>query len=149
MNSIFEHPTNAQIINRINALTPHSPALWGRMNVGQMLAHCQPPIQIAFGKLELKRQLFGILFGGLIKKQWVKNKPLPKNSPTFKEATFTGMMDFETEKQKLIAEVEQFVTKGKSQIISKPHPFFGKMTVDEWDALQYKHLDHHLTQFGV
>jgi hypothetical protein len=29
------------------------------------------------------------------------------------------------------------------------HPFFGKMTVKQWDYLQHKPLDHHLSQFGV
>lgn len=31
----------------------------------------------------------------------------------------------------------------------KKHPFFGEMTEDQWDVLLWKHLDHHLQQFGV
>jgi hypothetical protein len=26
---------------------------------------------------------------------------------------------------------------------------FGKLTASEWNIMMYKHLDHHLTQFGV
>ncbi len=30
-----------------------------------------------------------------------------------------------------------------------PHPFFGNLNSEEWDTLNWKHLDHHLRQFGV
>jgi hypothetical protein len=29
------------------------------------------------------------------------------------------------------------------------HPMFGKMTADQWGRSMWKHLDHHLRQFGV
>ncbi|NND11366.1 MAG: DUF1569 domain-containing protein, partial [Flavobacteriaceae bacterium] len=31
----------------------------------------------------------------------------------------------------------------------EPHPSFGYYTKDQWGKTQYKHLDHHLRQFGV
>ncbi|MFD1127776.1 DUF1569 domain-containing protein [Paenibacillus provencensis] len=32
--------------------------------------------------------------------------------------------------------------------ITNPHPFFGKLTSEEWSIGLYKHLDHHLKEFG-
>jgi len=29
------------------------------------------------------------------------------------------------------------------------HPFWGKMTYKDWNKLMWKHIDHHLKQFGV
>jgi hypothetical protein len=29
------------------------------------------------------------------------------------------------------------------------HFIFGAMTMEQWNALQWKHIDHHLRQFGV
>ena len=29
------------------------------------------------------------------------------------------------------------------------HPFFGPLTNGEWNALQWKHIKHHLKQFGL
>jgi len=63
MQSIFNATDNAEFIERINKLTPSSPALWGKMNVSQMLVHCQVIIQVALGELRLKRNLLGFLFG--------------------------------------------------------------------------------------
>ena len=45
--------------------------------------------------------------------------------------------------------IEQFFNTDKSELVSRPHPFFGKMTAEEWGMLGYKHLDHHLKQFDV
>ncbi|MDZ4803510.1 MAG: DUF1569 domain-containing protein [Candidatus Eisenbacteria bacterium] len=31
----------------------------------------------------------------------------------------------------------------------EPNPIFGNLSVDEWGKLSWKHLDHHLRQFGA
>jgi len=148
MKSIFNPTVNAEFIERINKLTPDSPALWGKMNVSQMLAHCQVAPKVALGELQLKRELIGILFGRIAKKKLVNDQPFQHNLPTFKQAKITGEKDFETEKQGLIAMTRRFEA-GPGIVTQKPHPFFGPLTIDEWDTLQVKHLDHHLRQFGV
>jgi hypothetical protein len=148
MKSIFNPIDNAGFIDRINKLSPASQALWGKMNVGQMLAHCQVPIKVALGDLQLKRGLMGVLFGKIAKKKLLEEKPFKPNLPTFRDAIIKGDQDFDKEKQGLIDLVKKF-TDGPDVITKVPHPFFGPMTVDEWNTLQVKHLDHHLRQFGV
>src|SRR5277367_1813348 len=101
MKSIFNQTDNAELIERINKLTPSTPALWGKMNVAQMLAHCQVIIQVALGELQLKRNLLGFLFGRIAKKQ-ILEKPIKPNLPTFSEAKIADAKNFDKEKQKLI-----------------------------------------------
>jgi hypothetical protein len=148
MKSIFNPTDNTEFIERIDKLTPSTPALWGKMNAGQMLAHCQVPIQVALGDLQLKRGLMGILFGKMAKKKLLEDKPFKPNLPTFKDAIIKEDQNFDKEKQGLIDIVKRF-TAGPNVITKVPHPFFGPLTIDEWDTLQVKHLDHHLRQFGV
>jgi Protein of unknown function (DUF1569) len=148
MKSIFNAKDNAEFIQRIDKLSPASQALWGKMNVSQMLAHCQAPIKIAVNDLELKRSLMGILFGRIAKKQLTGSQPFKRNLPTFKEAKIIDERDFNTEKRALTELINRFVA-GPEIVTKKPHPFFGPLTIDEWDTLQVKHLDHHLRQFGV
>jgi len=45
--------------------------------------------------------------------------------------------------------VDRFASAGKAGCTTHPHTFFGRMTADEWGILMYKHIDHHLQQFGV
>ena len=148
MESIFEPAINTAFIERINKLTPSTPALWGKMNVSQMLAHCQVPIQVAFGELNTKGGLIALLFGRMAKKKLVNDQPFERNLPTMREAKIKNDRGFDTEKAALIGLVKRFTT-GPDVLTKKPHPFFGPLTVEEWNILQYKHLDHHLRQFGV
>jgi hypothetical protein len=149
MQSLFDQSAAASIVERINKLTPDSTALWGKMNVSQMLAHCQSPLNVAMGKATFKRNLFGILFGKLAKKSVVSDKPFKRNLPTAPLFLVKDERNFEAEKKNLVDLINHF-SKGGEQVLTKdPHPFFGSMTPHEWDKSQWKHLDHHLQQFGV
>lgn len=149
MKSLYNADDNQEIIRRIENLRADSAAQWGKMNVAQMLAHCQTPLQVAYGDIKLKRRLIGILFGSIAKKRLATDKPWDKNMPTDPAFVRLGEHDFETEKNKLIPLVRRFAEQGPSGITTDPHPFFGRLSSEEWDRLQMNHLNHHLTQFGV
>jgi hypothetical protein len=150
MKDLFNHEHAKEFVDRINQLSVHSKAQWGKMNVSQMLTHAQIPLQIASGAIEIKpNPIIKFLFGKRAKKQLNNNDDFKKNLPTFKEAIFADEREFEKEKEKLISLIKNFQAKGAEGIIKKPHPFFGELTIMEWNTLQTKHLDHHLKQFGV
>jgi hypothetical protein len=149
MENLFVADVAGSIISRINQLQPQSPALWGKMNVSQMLAHCQAPLEVALGEKKLQWSLMGKLFGRMAKKRILQEKDLPHNMPTVKSFVVNNERDFEKERARLIHLVERFVNGGPGGIIQEPHPFFGKMTPVEWGNLNWKHLDHHMKQFGV
>lgn len=137
------------MVGRINSLTPDSKAIWGKMSVSQMLAHCGEPIKAGFGEIKLKRGLAGILFGRIAKKTMLGEKPFKHGLPTDKKFIFKDDLNFDDEKNKLIALVSRIAENGPAGISKEPHPFFGQLTTEEWDALTWKHLDHHLNQFGA
>jgi hypothetical protein len=85
----------------------------------------------------------------MAKKQLLADKPFKQNLPTAPQFMVKDYGVFESEKQKLTAMINKFQQGGPGKLSQDPHPFFGKLTVDEWDQLQWKHLDHHLRQFGV
>ncbi len=149
MKSLFDESTGREMIERIMKLNHDTKAVWGKMTVSQMLSHAQKPFKVAFDELKLKRGIIGILFGGIARKQLIGPKPFGKNLPTDKNFIIKDNPDLETEKNKLIQYVERFSKAGPEGITKAPHPFFGVMTPKEWDNLMYKHLDHHLRQFGV
>ena len=148
MKSVFNPSDKTELIERINKLTPSSQPLWGKMSVSQMLAHCQVIIKLALGELQLKRSPLGVLFGNMAKKQILSDRPIKHNMPTFKQARIREDEGFDAEKAGLIELVNRFA-KGPGVITKARHPFFGPLTIEEWDTLQVKHLDHHLCQFGV
>lgn len=148
--SLFKPETAEKFIKRINQLTPQSQAQWGKMNVGQMLTHVQKPFEIASGALVPKvSPIIRFLFGKRARRQIMEQPEFKRNIPTFREAMITDEHEFEVEKKKLIEAIQNFQMKGPEGITKAPHPFFGPLTIEEWDVLQTKHLDHHLRQFWV
>jgi hypothetical protein len=148
MESLFHPDGNLKIIERIMKLDSAHPPVWGKMSAAQMVAHAQRPLQIAVGQLQLKRGLIGILFGGVAKRKMAGPGNFKRNLPTVPQFVIKDQPDFIKERNKLIALIRLFAER-KADIAGFVHPFFGKMTEQEWDILQWKHLDHHLRQFGV
>ena len=149
MKSIFNKSDNDELVGRINKLTASSATQWGKMNVSQMMVHAREPFRVAFGELKLERSLVGILFGSIAKKKLLSDRPFGRNLPTDKHFIVRDNPDFETERNRLVAIVKRCAEQGAGAFTTAPHPFFGKLTSEEWDALLWKHLDHHLQQFGA
>lgn len=149
MHSLFNPADLKELIERINKLTPDSTRKWGKMSVAQMLAHNCKGIESAIGRHHIPRVWMGRILGPFFRNMALGDKPFAKNSPTDKSLIFKGEYDFEAEKQDLIALVEEFSRGGADNCTKEPHAFFGHFTPDEWARFQWKHLDHHLRQFGV
>lgn len=137
-------------IARIKALKENQPAKWGSMNVSQMMKHCTIPYLQIKNDNDLKapwlvRQMMQLFF----KKDMVNEIPFSKNLPTASFFRIKETPDFEKCKQALIAEVSWFGNQDPNQFEGKKHSTLGKLTTKEWDNLVYKHLNHHLKQFGV
>ncbi len=149
MESVFDAQDNQKLVSRIEKLTPIMLSEWGTMTVSQMMEHCQQPIKVAYGTCNLKSNWMSFLFGKMMKKKLLESKPFAHNMPTVKEFKILHEPDFDTAKKELIILVTTFTKDGHASIKNTKHPFFGEMTMEEWDILQWKHLDHHLKQFGV
>ena len=149
MNNLFDTPDAVGLLARLTKLTPNSAPSWGKMNVAQMLAHCQVPLEVAIGEKKLKRTFIGFLFGNIAKKQLTNDKPFGKSMPTDPSFVVKDERDFISEFQKLDLLIKRFNESDKLAVAARSHPFFGKMTPDQWGILLWKHLDHHLRQFGA
>ncbi len=150
MKNIFEEEVSDQVIDRIEKLTPSSQPLWGKMNVGQMLAHCNVTYDLVYDDKRPKPSGLKKLFLKYIVKNFVVGeKPYKKNSPTASEFLITDERDFESEKNRLTEHVKKTQKHGKLFFDQREYHSFGKLNISEWNNMFYKHLDHHLNQFGV
>jgi Protein of unknown function (DUF1569) len=147
MKSLFEKEGYEEIRSRLNSLAENSKKQWGKMTVGQMLHHCQLPLNVILEKenYDLKPNWFAKTF---FKKAMYSDKPWRKNLPTMKQFKETAPKDFTFEKENLEKLLEEFI-KQRDRTNWKPHPTFGEMTKEQWGKMQYKHLDHHFRQFNA
>jgi hypothetical protein len=149
MRNLFEPEAADEVLLRIDKLQPASQRQWGKMNVAQMMAHCSATLDMASGRLNPPRMLVGRLIGPLFKSVFTNEKPFSKNGPTNKKLVISDERDFRHEQEQLRLKVRQFHEGGEAQCTRHPHPFFGSLVPQEWSRLMYKHMDHHLRQFGA
>ncbi len=150
MESLFESGCVDEVQRRLSRLEPDQPRQWGTMSAAQMLAHCSLGLEMAAGEIRPPRALIGRILGPVIKPMALREgEPMRRNSPTSKELVIEGDRNFESERRRLSGLVDRFAAAGPAGCTAHPHAFFGSLTPDEWAVLMYKHLDHHLRQFGA
>jgi hypothetical protein len=149
MNTLFDPAAKDRILSRIDAVRPDSTRSWGKMDAAQMLSHCALAIETATGDAVLHTTFMAKLIGPLFKSSMVGPKPFSKNSPTHPLLVMKTPCDFAREKARLVAGIRKFHDAGPASAAKYRHAFVQKLTGEEWGRLMYKHLDHHLTQFGA
>jgi hypothetical protein len=150
MKNLFEAARVDEVKERTAQLRPDSERLWGKMSPAQALAHCSLGIEWAVGDRIPPRMLMGRIVGRMVKPMVLGNdEPMRRNSPTAKDLVVQDERDLGTERERLCGLIDRFAAAGRQGCTRHPHSFFGRLTPEEWATLMYKHLDHHLRQFGV
>jgi Protein of unknown function (DUF1569) len=149
MQNLFQPETVNEVIARIDKLQPATQHQWGKMDVAQMMAHCSATLDVACGRVVLPRLFIGRILAPLVRSGFSNDKPFPRSSPTDKKLVIADKRDFVREQEQLKDRVRKFHEGGEAQCTKHPHSFFGPLTSQEWATGMYKHLDHHLRQFGV
>lgn len=147
--NLFDAEAFSEILKRMEKLTPETQRQWGKMDVSQMLAHCKEAFKVPLSEKPLPRMFLGRLLGWLAKSKLYNESPWGKSLPTAPNFIIKDQREFEKEKKALLELVTEFHTKGPTKVGKYPHPFFGTFTPEQWGRSQWKHLDHHLRQFGV
>ncbi len=150
MKNIFDKSVTEEVIGRIEKLSPKTQPNWGKMSAAQMLAHCAVTYEMVYTDKHAKPNAFvKLMLKAFVKKAVVGTKPYPKNSRTAPQFIISDEKEFLVEKKRLIDYINKTQELGENYFDGKESLSFGKLTKEEWNIMFYKHLDHHLTQFGA
>jgi len=151
MKNIFDKQIADAVILRIENLQITSQPIWGKMSVDQMLAHCNVTYAFTYQPEKFTKPNFfkRFLLKTFVKNMVVSEKPYPKNLMTAPDFKMAETKNFEREKKLLIENIIKTQQLGANFFNGKENFSFGKLTAKEWNNLFYKHLHHHLSQFGV
>lgn len=148
--NIFKKDASDAIIQRINQLTSTSQPNWGKMSVAQMLAHCCVTYEMVYEDKHPKPNFFmGFILKMFVKKTVTNEVPYKHNSATAPQFLIKETKNFDAEKARLIAFINKTQQMGENYFDGKESNSFGNLNKTEWNNMFYKHLDHHLRQFGV
>jgi hypothetical protein len=150
MKNLFEAATAKEIRERIAKLGPNCERQWGKMSAPQAMAHCSLAMEWAVGDRRPPRMFVGRIFGPIAKSAVLKDeKPMARNAPTARSLVVSDEHELGKECQRLSMLIERFNAGGPQGCTTHPHTFFGQLTPQQWAQLMYKHVDHHLRQFGM
>ena len=151
MKNLFEAGRSEELKARVAQLQPQSKRVWGSMTPAQALAHCSASLEWALGeKIPPRAGPVTRIMGRLIKPMVLKDdKPFRRNSPTSPDLIVHNEPNLEAERARLSTLIDRFAAAGPAGCTVHAHSFFGQLNPAEWAILMYKHLDHHLRQFGV
>jgi hypothetical protein len=149
MSTLADPKVRAACRDRIQRLQPNASAKWGRMTAGQMVCHLNDSFRVGMGE-KYASPATSVLQRTFVK--WVALRaPVrwPPGVPTRPEIEQgrggTPPSEWESDRAELLALLDAFAN---SDTFGK-HPTFGKMSQRDWLTWGYRHVDHHLRQFGV
>ncbi len=136
----------------LSTLQPDTPAVWGKMNVHQMIEHMSDYVRIANGKTPMdvitEPEKIPRMQGFL-----ASEKPFPQNTPNVlmpETPPQVRLKDTTEAIAELQHEINHFFTSYKQAPDKKlANPFFGHLDFNQQVQLLYKHSTHHLRQFGA
>ena len=147
--SLYDPQVYEECTSRLQKVTEVSSAQWGNMDAAQMMAHCAEIMEVSNGKALKNTPFLAKLFKGFIKKMVIGDKPYPHNTKTHPQYLQNSPREFQQEKQRLLTALDKFYNMDKDKAANIKHSLFGTMSIEERGWSMYKHLDHHLSQFGA
>jgi hypothetical protein len=145
--SLFEPATRQDVLRRMRSIDPARAPLWGKMSAGKMLAHVNAALAMALGELETrpKRSPLANPLGRLL---FIYLLPWPRGAPTAPELLAQDASGWDDDLPRFAALLERFAARAQGGSWPR-HPAFGQMNAKQWGDLEFRHVDHHLRQFGV
>jgi len=138
----------ATVLRRVESLKPDSTRQWGKMSVSQMLWHVNEAMEGALGRVEVPPERV-IPLPLALTKFIVINMPWPKGARTLKRwMPGNDRYDFATERGRCVQLIQEIAAKPLEDAWPDS-PSLGRMSGRDVSRLHAKHLNHHLTQFGV
>ena len=149
MKNVLNEDGLNDILARLEKLSENSVPEWGTMNAAQMLSHCTVSLKLAFNEIEPEHNEKYLAIGKMVKSKLFDTDVFMKNVPTTNEFLNTDREDFAKNKIIFLDYLRKFNGTDLNYENTGSHPYFGKLDIDEWGKLIYKHTNHHFVQFGI
>ena len=147
MKSMWQAEARRELQARFGTITPDRTPKWGRMSAPQMVTHAADALWMAIGELACEPKRSPLRYAP-IKQLVIYVLPWPKGVPTAPELLARKPTTWSTDLHELSALIDRIGSRGPAGPLAD-HPAFGRLSSRTWGALMYRHLDHHLTQFGA
>jgi hypothetical protein len=149
MKSVWDAEAARELRERVGRLSAERRAAWGRMSAAQVVCHLADSLKMALGELQVAPKNLPIRYPPL-KQVIIYLAPFPKNAPTAPDLVARPPRAWDEDVRDLRSLLDRVSARGTDAQATWPaHPAFGRLSRRAWGVLIYRHVDHHLRQFGV
>jgi len=146
--TVFNEADREALLTRAASIQTGTKPRWGQMNAVRMLRHISAQLEIALGELTCA-PIPGPFTNPVVRWLAIDSPlPWPKGAPTAPELINLPTAGVEEEQTRFRNKLAKVAARGPNGDLS-PHPAFGKLSTAQWGRLMWRHVDHHLRQFGV
>jgi uncharacterized protein DUF1569 len=147
MKTLLDAAHRQEILQRLEQVPADRRPFWGSMNAAQMVGHVTDTMRAPLGELQAAPKK-SFLQNPILRHAMIYWIPFPKGVPTAPEFVHSGQDDFAKNMSELKGAVDRFVARASRGPLP-PHVIFGDISNKDWGVQMYKHIDHHLRQFGA
>jgi hypothetical protein len=147
MKTIWNEGARHDIVRRIRSVRDEMKPRWGKMSSAAMLCHLEQSLRMHLGHLPVKSKRLPLRYFPL-KQLVVYLLPVPKGTPTAPELIAAGGPPCDNTAPGIERLLDEFA-QTKDTTSWPEHPAFGRLSRSAHGRLLWKHIDHHLRQFGV
>jgi hypothetical protein len=148
MKTMWQDDARCELQDRLATLTPNNRAQWGKMSAPEMVCHLSESMKMATGDLPCVSTNNRPLRHAPLKQLIIYIAPWPKGAQTASELLARAPASWSSDLGELTALVDRFAARRNASSWPE-HPVFGKLSTRAWGRLVYRHIDHHLRQFGA
>jgi hypothetical protein len=149
LRTLLNASDRGSILERVALVRRDATARWGAMDASQMMRHLAEALGASLGDVHHQPYNRPLFHTRIVKYVFIRVLPFPRNAPTAPELRIVEAAELDVERARV---TELLVRYGEQPSDADPHvehPLFGPMSHAEWAELEYKHVDHHLRQFGM
>ncbi len=146
MRSLRNEAERKTLLERLGRVRPESKAQWGRFDAPHMMCHLGDALDEALGRRTVPRAGPVFLRYFPMKQLAIYVIPMPKGAKAPRELLAEAPGEFEANRRRVAAAIEEVAQRPRGQ--APQHFLFGTMTWEQWNALGWKHIDHHLRKFN-
>lgn len=150
--SLFDGAVRADVVARLDRLTPNQRPRWGSLDAPRLLCHLADALRISLGEIDAGAPKPGFMCSRL--GRWMAiDSPMPwPKGITVPEAFFTTPTEphqFERDRMILRDVILRFAQGPAASAKWGVSPAFGALSPQQWARLDARHCDHHFRQFGI
>jgi Protein of unknown function (DUF1569) len=147
MKSIWQRESQRELTDRFGRLAWDRRAEWGSFTAPKMVCHLADSLRMAMGDLKVAPKKLPIRYPPL-KQLVIYVAPFPKGAPTAPELLVRQPGEWTNDVADLQSLLARAATASSTDAWPE-HPAFGRLSRRAWGVLMYRHIDHHLKQFGA